>query len=269
MVENLTEYSDDEIIPIIPASFVTIDAELAIHATADDSFDVPIAAAVSPVRSCSCSSNTGSTTTSTTTAYVVGSEDTSSVTSSPFQAEDSSSSNNGDEDRDSEMLVSSSNGEDNPKVLSSGAAGAVLGLLVGGPLLSVVFGLGALYYSQQDGAAGDVARALGDVAVLARSKFVELDEKHHLVDKSKETAAKALAKLKEAERRHHNNHRCKKKKIEFKKFVALCWKSFLEFERKHKVVERTSTTMKKHLDQLVDRYLPDEEQSSTPNPIDQ
>jgi hypothetical protein len=266
MVENLTEYRDEDI-PIIPASFVTIDGELAIHATADDYFDVPVAAAVSPVRSCSCSSNNGSTISAASAVYVIGSEDTSSVTSLPFQAEDSSSSN-GDEHRDTEMLASCSDEEDDPKVLSSGAAGAILGLLLGGPFLSLVCGLGALYYSQQVGATGDVARALGDVAVLARSKFTELDEKHHLVDKSKEAATNAFAKLKEAERRHHNNQRCKTN-VEFKKFVALCWKSLLIFERKHKVVERISTTMKEHLDKLLERYLPDEEQSSTPNPVDQ
>merc|ERR1712125_49262 len=55
----------------------------------------------------------------------------------------------------------------------------------------------------KDGAAGDTARAMGDLALSARSIARQLDEKHHFVDKSKEVAHKAWEKAKEIDREHH------------------------------------------------------------------
>jgi hypothetical protein len=148
-------------------------------------------------------------------------------------------------------------GGDESQVLGAGAAGAVLGFLMGGPFLCVVLGLGSLYCSQLEGAAGDIARAMGDVALLTQSKFLELDEKHHLVDKGREAAGKALSKLKEAEERRRRHRSCKKE-IKFRKFVAWCWKALVDFEIKHKLLRRISRNAKEHLDALVEQYLPNE-----------
>jgi len=73
---------------------------------------------------------------------------------------------------------------DQSKTCGAWAAGIVLGFLVGaGPSLSMAFGIGAAYYSQQEEcAAGDVARAIGDVALLSHKKFVEVNEKHNLIE---------------------------------------------------------------------------------------
>eukprot|EP00536_Pseudo-nitzschia_multiseries_P010923 jgi/Psemu1/259375/estExt_Genewise1Plus.C_3510024 len=78
--------------------------------------------------------------------------------------------------------VTSSN-SDPSKTCGAWAAGTILGLIVGGPTFSMAFGVGAAYYSQQqEGIAGDVARAMGEVAILSQQKFVEVNEKHNLVN---------------------------------------------------------------------------------------
>ncbi|KAL3914309.1 MAG: hypothetical protein SGILL_006156 [Bacillariaceae sp.] len=157
--------------------------------------------------------------------------------------------------------TSSDDDDADAQVFGAGAAGAVLGLLVGGPILSVVLGLGAFYHSQQTGAVGDVARAMGDVALLTRTRFEELNEKHHLVDKGKNAAGNALHKIKQAERRRHQRKRAK-----LQKFLAYCWKSIVAFEEKHHLMKRVSTKAKDHLDALVEQYF---SSSDAPNDSDE
>ena len=69
------------------------------------------------------------------------------------------------------------------------AAGTILGFLVGGTSLSMILGISAAFCSQQEeGLVGDVARAIGDVALLSHEKFLQVDEKHHLVDRIRNSA---------------------------------------------------------------------------------
>mmetsp|Transcript_6974 Transcript_6974/g.20201 ORF Transcript_6974/g.20201 Transcript_6974/m.20201 type:complete len:233 (-) Transcript_6974:3400-4098(-) len=71
---------------------------------------------------------------------------------------------------------------DPSKTCGAWAAGTILGFIFGGPTLSMAFGVGAAYYSQQrEGVAADVARVMGEVAILSQEKFVEVNEKHNLV----------------------------------------------------------------------------------------
>lgn len=93
--------------------------------------------------------------------------------------------------------------DESTRKVSAGIAGAIVGLLFGGPIGAIILGFGTAYYTEKDGAAGDTARAMGDVALSARNKAHELDEKHHIVDKSKEAAHKAWEKAKEIDREHH------------------------------------------------------------------
>jgi hypothetical protein len=157
---------------------------------------------------------------------------------------------------ESRDLSSTSSGDADAQVFGSGAAGAVLGLLVGGPLLAVMFGLGMLYHCQQEGVMGDVARALGDVALLTRSRFEELNEKHHLVDRGRHAAGNALNKIKETERRR-SIRRCQKG-AGVQRFVATCWKFLVAFENKHHFFSRVFTETKHHLNVLVEQCVSSE-----------
>ena len=73
---------------------------------------------------------------------------------------------------------------DSSQTLGAWAAGIVLGFAVGaGPSLAMAFGIGAAYYSsKEESVVGDVARAIGDVALMSHAKFVQVNEKHKLVD---------------------------------------------------------------------------------------
>jgi hypothetical protein len=259
---------DDENIPLVQA--VYIDGELTeIHA--DDVIvdtmafsmggETPVAVVadeVSPRRSscCSCISNNSTSTSASNHGRrnsVPVEEDATSATSRTSFTFTSVDHQQGQDFADSLEDI------DDSQIFGAGAAGAVLGLLMGGPLLCVVFGLGSLYCSQQEGAAGDVARAMGDVALLTHSKFQEVNQKHHLVDEGKQAAGKAFTKLKEAKERRRqrrwHRHACDKK-VKFRKFVAWCWKSLVEFERKHQFLGRMSQKAKEQLDALVEQYLP-------------
>lgn len=138
--------------------------------------------------------------------------------------------------------------QEQSRTFGAGAAGAVLGLLLGGPLLSVVLGVCAAFYSQQEGAKGDIARALGDVAIVARARFLELDKKHRLVDKGKKAATRALSQLK------HKADKNPETKFKVQRFVGWCWKSLVEFENQHKLIQRGSIKAKEHLDSLVEQH---------------
>lgn len=73
---------------------------------------------------------------------------------------------------------------DQTKTWGAWAAGTILCFLMGGgPSLSMVLGIGVAFCSQQEeGIAGDVARAIGDVALLSHEKFVQVNEKHNIVN---------------------------------------------------------------------------------------
>mmetsp|Transcript_14546 Transcript_14546/g.24127 ORF Transcript_14546/g.24127 Transcript_14546/m.24127 type:complete len:166 (-) Transcript_14546:334-831(-) len=86
--------------------------------------------------------------------------------------------------------------------LGAGVAGGVLGLLIGGPILSILTGFGIAYATKQQGAAGDAARAVGQLALEAKQKAQEVDRKHNLVQKGQIAASEAWEKAKETDRKH-------------------------------------------------------------------
>mmetsp|Transcript_6792 Transcript_6792/g.14827 ORF Transcript_6792/g.14827 Transcript_6792/m.14827 type:complete len:246 (+) Transcript_6792:120-857(+) len=112
----------------------------------------------------------------------------------------------------SDPTASSEETTADPEVLrqkASGIAAAVVGFFLGGPFLSLLFGGGAYYAATQrpsGDAAGDAARSLGDVALVVRDKAVEIDEKHDIVDKTKNAAGslwqKSKAKGEELNEKH-------------------------------------------------------------------
>lgn len=113
----------------------------------------------------------------------------------------------------------------------AGIAGGVVGALVAGPAVGLVAGGAAAYYSQRDGAAGDITRAMGEVAQTTGAKAKELNEKHHLVDKTKEAADSAWRNLQEINEKHHVTEKSKVA-------AASVWENLKEFERQHNVASK-------------------------------
>lgn len=74
-------------------------------------------------------------------------------------------------------------------------AGGITGLVVAGPVLAIVGAAGAaVVASQNKGTIGKIARASGDVVVTAGDSAKQFDERHHVVDKTKNVAGKVVDK---------------------------------------------------------------------------
>ena len=82
---------------------------------------------------------------------------------------------------------------------------------------------------------GDSARAVGDVALNARDRAVEIDEKHNVVERCKEATGQAWEKAKEMDQKHNIL-------VKTKDFFTWCAASVADFCQRHKVVEKSVDT---------------------------
>jgi hypothetical protein len=87
--------------------------------------------------------------------------------------------------------------------IGAGIAIGIVAAPIVGPALAVLAGVGGAYGTTQTGAAGDACRAAGDVALLARDKAFEINNKHDIVNKTKDGANELINTAKEADRQHH------------------------------------------------------------------
>jgi hypothetical protein len=113
----------------------------------------------------------------------------------------------------------------------AGVASGMFGMLVGGPVLAILLGLGTAYAADQPGAAGDAARSVGEVAIVAQNKLKKLDEEHKFVERSKSMAAEAVQKLQEADRDRRLVDR-------FKDFATRSFHSVSLYVKEHRLLER-------------------------------
>lgn len=117
--------------------------------------------------------------------------------------------------------------------LNAGVAGGVVGLLVGGPILAVLTGFGTAYATRHEGASGDAARAVGQLAIEAKQKAKEVDRKHNLVLKGKLAAMEAWERTKALDRQHSLLERTKA-------FIVWSIQAAQEQNRKHHLMERAA-----------------------------
>ena len=107
------------------------------------------------------------------------------------------------------------------KVIGAAAvAGGVAGLVVAGPVLGIVGAVGAGILATENSKAGDVARASGDVVLSAKDRAKKIDEKHHVVDKTKKATATFVSRAKEFEKKHHVGEKTGKGLTKGLKFVS-------------------------------------------------
>jgi hypothetical protein len=104
-------------------------------------------------------------------------------------------------------------------------------MLLGGPFFALITGFGAAYATEQPGPAGDVARAVGEVALFSRTKFLELDRSHRFVDRARAWASDVRRGLQEADRRHGVVSHAKD-------FASWCCRAVSQFATEHRLVER-------------------------------
>jgi hypothetical protein len=87
--------------------------------------------------------------------------------------------------------------DENSRQIGAGVVTAVVAAPLLGPVLAVVAGVAAAYGSTQPGGAGDACRAAGDVAMMAKDKAAEVNEKHHVTEKTTEGAKGVITKLRD------------------------------------------------------------------------
>jgi hypothetical protein len=113
---------------------------------------------------------------------------------------------------------------------AAAAAGGVVGLLVGGPILGLVAGIGAGYAVTTEGPSGDIARAAGDVAINVGESARQINEKHHVTDKVQESIKVIVDKACEANEKHRIVSRVSR-------FFRFLGEKFVEFEGRSHIVE--------------------------------
>ena len=78
---------------------------------------------------------------------------------------------------------------------------------------------------------GDCARSLRDVALATKSKALEMEEKHDIIQNTKQVTANVWENAKEMERQHHV---CEKAKDA----ILYSTKTAVNFTVKHRLIER-------------------------------
>lgn len=107
-------------------------------------------------------------------------------------------------------------------VLASGVAGAVVGTLLLGTFPGLMAGLFAAYVHDQSGAAGDISRALGEIALITREKVVVIETKHNLVARAKVAFVKAWKYAIQLDQDHNIVRK-------LKNFSRFSWSMILEY----------------------------------------
>ena len=95
----------------------------------------------------------------------------------------------------SQLVVKPNKEDDNTRQVGAGVVAAVVASPLVGPVLATVAGVAAAYGTTKSGAAGEVCRAAGDVAVIAKDKARDLNQRHHIVDRTTRGAQGVLVKV--------------------------------------------------------------------------
>uniref|UniRef100_A0A7R9X118 Uncharacterized protein n=1 Tax=Craspedostauros australis TaxID=1486917 RepID=A0A7R9X118_9STRA len=124
-----------------------------------------------------------------------------------FRNHDNSNHDNGSNNNESNSSSSNdsdADDSDRSTLLASGATGAVLGTLIGGPALGILAGFGSAYACSQPAgtSAGDVGRAMAEIGALARSRAIEIDQRHGVAHKVKAGMAQAWGYAKRMNQNH-------------------------------------------------------------------
>jgi hypothetical protein len=105
--------------------------------------------------------------------------------------------------------------------------------LLSGPLVGVLFGIGASYAttSNTGSALGDSARAVGELALLAQQKAKDIDRKHNVQEWCTILAREAWENAKDLNQKHKILNKTKK-------FAMFSLESIQDFCARNRVIER-------------------------------
>lgn len=124
--------------------------------------------------------------------------------------------------------------EDENRVMGASIAAGIFGLLLWGPLMSLFLGFATIYAAQKEGIVAEAVRALGDVALVAKEKALEMERKHNFfqnfVHKSQVMIDDLLKSVYGMDKEHHIFER-------LRTFAWSLWISAVEYNRRHQIVE--------------------------------
>lgn len=125
------------------------------------------------------------------------------------------------------------------------------GLLLGGPILGLLAGAGATYVAtNNEGPAGDAARATGEFAVTTGSKVgeaaKEANEEHGILDKIKNAFSLGWGKVQELDKDGKVGEKAKET-------VNGAKQKTMEFEQKHHVMENLLTGIQHGVNFLLEK----------------
>lgn len=135
-------------------------------------------------------------------------------------------------------LLSSADNEDDDREMASTLVSVLLGSWWFGPVGGICLGVGTAYTVQQSTVMGDICRAIGDVALFAGGKVIELNRNHKVVKRSRESLQEIWRFLVDFNQRHMVF-------IKGKRMVILGFKETLEYARRHQLAEKIRKAMAK------------------------
>jgi len=122
-----------------------------------------------------------------------------------------------------------------PPQVGAGLLFGLSGLLLGGPILALLAGVGSTYVaSKDDGPVGDAARTSGGFAIATGSKVgeaaKEANENHGILDKIKNAFTSGWGKVQKFDEEHKATEKVKET-------MSDVGQKSVEFEQKHHVME--------------------------------
>ena len=93
---------------------------------------------------------------------------------------------------------------------------------------------------------GDSARAMGYVALTAKEQAKIVNERHHVVERSKEASRMAWRQAQELDRKHHILER-------LSTMLQTSWKVVSDFVHEHNLIERSIEAMNKAMKWAIEQ----------------
>ena len=100
----------------------------------------------------------------------------------------------------------------------------------------MILGFGAAHATKKEGAVGDTARAVGDIALSAREKAREINQRHNVVERSSTAAQDAWQKAQDMDQEHHYLERGRNCAVKM-------WTALVDFVQRHNLIERGVNTI--------------------------
>mmetsp|Transcript_44922 Transcript_44922/g.83219 ORF Transcript_44922/g.83219 Transcript_44922/m.83219 type:complete len:256 (-) Transcript_44922:286-1053(-) len=146
-----------------------------------------------------------------------------------------------------EVVPSGTTSDNDTTIIRSGVTAAVLGLLIGGPLLSAFLGFTAAYASQKENdRAGRYARNLGNFGVSVMERALALDAKYRIAERCVEGSEWAWRRAKANDGRHDILEKTRD-------FTLRMWTLVVKYVREYRLLERGVEVAGRGYEYAVDR----------------